>query len=81
MVSSKQAKAEATATVAKTTSMTNDTEGSDEKKQRGYQRAEDWEVDQEKERKEMTWEEKVKYDGQQDGDKFQQNEILRKNML
>jgi hypothetical protein len=29
------------------------------KRQRGYQRAEDWEIDQEQERKEMTWEEKV----------------------
>jgi hypothetical protein len=35
------------------------------------------EVDQEQERKEMTWEEN-KYDGQQDSDKFQQNEILRR---
>jgi hypothetical protein len=83
MVSAKQTKSEATAAVAKITPMKNDSsEGADvEKRKRGYQRAEDWEVDQEQERKEMTWEERVKYDGQQDGDKFQQNEILRKNLL
>lgn len=81
MVSAQQTKAQATAAVAKTTPMKSDSEGDDVKRQRGYQRAEDWEVDQEQERKEMTWEEKVKYDGQQDGDKFQQNEILRKNLL
>jgi hypothetical protein len=50
------------------------------KKQRGYQRAEDWEAEQLQEQKEMSWEEKVMYDGQQDGDKFEQNEILRKNL-
>ena len=81
MVSAKQTKAEATAAVAKSTPMNDDSEKDVEKRKRGYQRAEDWEVDQEKERKEMTWEERVKYDGQQHGDKFQQNEILRKNLL
>jgi hypothetical protein len=81
MVSAKQTKAEATAAVAKTTPMKDESEKDGEKRQRGYQRAEDWEVDQKQERKEMSWEERVKYDGQQDGDKFQQNEILRKNLL
>jgi hypothetical protein len=81
MVSAKQTKAEATAAVAKTTTLKDESEKDGEKRQRGYQRAEDWEVDQEEERKEMTWEERVKYDGQQDGDKFNQNEILKKNLL
>jgi hypothetical protein len=81
MVSAKQTKAEAIATAVKTTPMKDESEKDGQKRQRGYQRAEDWEVDQEQERKEMSWEEKVKYDGQQDGDKFQQNEILKKNLL
>jgi hypothetical protein len=81
MVSAKQTKVEATAAVAKITPMKHESEGDHGKRQRGYQRAEDWEVDQEQERKEMSWEEKVKYDGQQNGDKFQQNEILRKNLF
>lgn len=80
--------AEATKEVAQTTSMKDDkntdsnskTEVNDKKKQRGYQRAEDWEADQAKELKKMSWEERVQYDGQQNGNKFKQNEILRKNL-
>lgn len=54
--------------------------GDDKKRQRGYQRAEDWEADQAKEQKTLSWEERVQYDGQQHGNKFNQNEILRKNL-
>jgi hypothetical protein len=52
----------------------------DKKRQRGYQRAEEWEADQAKEQKKMSWEERVQYDGQQHGNKFNQNEILRRNL-
>jgi hypothetical protein len=51
-----------------------------EKKKRGYQRAEDWEADLAHERENMSWEEKVQFDGQRHGDRFAQNEILRKNL-
>lgn len=50
------------------------------KKQRGYQRVEDWEADQLKEQKKLSWEERVMYDGQQHGNKLEQNDILRKNL-
>jgi hypothetical protein len=58
----------------------NDVENDQVKRQRGYQRAEDWEAEQAQEKKKMSWEERVQYDGQQHGNKFQQNEILRKNL-
>jgi hypothetical protein len=62
------------------TAKTNNMDDDDKKRKRGYQRAEDWEKDQEKELKAMSWEERVQFDGQQHGNKFQQNEILRKNL-
>jgi hypothetical protein len=40
------------------------------KRQHGYQRAEDWEIDQEQERERNDVGGKGQYDGQQDGDKF-----------
>jgi len=43
-----------------------------------YQRIEDWDANRSKE--DMSWEERVKYDGQQFGNKDVQNEILRKNL-
>lgn len=52
------------------------------KKRGGYQRAEDWDAEQ-KERKangEMTWEERVQFEGQRQGNRFKQNEILRNNI-
>jgi hypothetical protein len=54
----------------------------EKKRQRGYQRAEEWEAEQAKEQKKMSWEERVQYDGQQHGNsnKFNQHEILRKHL-
>jgi hypothetical protein len=51
-----------------------------EKRQRGYQRPEDWEAEQEAEKGLLSWDEKVQFDGQRDGNRFQQNEILRRNI-
>ena len=47
---------------------------------RGYQRAEEWDKEQEDIRKSMGWEERVQYDGQRYGNRFNQNEILRHNL-
>ena len=59
---------------------TDNTVVDDKKRQRGYQRAEEWEADQAKEQKKLSWEERVQFDGQRHGNKFNQNEILRKNL-
>ena len=47
---------------------------------KGYQRVEDWEHDQQQMLKDMTWEQRVKYEGQRDGNRFNQNEILRNSL-
>jgi hypothetical protein len=47
---------------------------------KGYQRAEDWEAEQQDIAKEMTWEQKVQFDGQRHGNRVQQNEILRHHL-
>jgi hypothetical protein len=78
--------AEATKDVAMNNNSNSKEENADDastdakKRQRGYQRAEDWEADQAKEQKKMSWEERVQFDGQQHGNKFNQNEILRRNL-
>jgi hypothetical protein len=46
----------------------------------GYVRAEIWEEEQQKQKKEMSWNEKVQFDGQRYGNQYLQNEILRKNL-
>lgn len=48
----------------------------------GYVRAEEWEAEQQRKRKsgELSWEERVAFDGQRHGDRFAQNEILRRNL-
>jgi hypothetical protein len=46
----------------------------------GYQRVEDWDKEQEELVKEMSWENRVRFDGQRNGNKFNQNEILRRNL-
>lgn len=53
---------------------------SDTPKKKGYQRAEDWEAEQQAITKQMTWEERVQFDGLRHGNRFAQNEILRKNL-
>jgi len=45
---------------------------------KGYVPIEQW--DREKSQDGTSWEEKVRFDGQRFGDRFQQNEILRKNL-
>lgn len=50
------------------------------KKKRGYQRVEDWDKEQAEIAKQMSWEERVQFDGQRNGNKFNQNEILRHNL-
>jgi len=53
-----------------------------EKQKKGYQRAEDWEAEQNAnaEGGNMTWEEKVQFEGQRNGNKIRQNEILRQSI-
>mmetsp|Transcript_24045 Transcript_24045/g.45696 ORF Transcript_24045/g.45696 Transcript_24045/m.45696 type:complete len:169 (-) Transcript_24045:96-602(-) len=48
-------------------------------KKSGYMRVEEWNEKKYK-KTNMTWEEKVQWDGRQHGDRFMQNEILRKNI-
>ena len=45
---------------------------------KGYVRAEEW--DAQTKRADLSWEERVQFDGQRHGDRFMQNEILRKNL-
>ena len=45
---------------------------------KGYVPIEQWDKDRMKD--DLGWEEKVQFDGQRFGNKFQQNEILRKNL-
>jgi hypothetical protein len=47
---------------------------------RGYQRVEDWEQEQREQAKSLSWEERVQFDGQRHGNRFQQNEILRRHI-
>lgn len=60
----------------------NDNESNDNndttKKKNGYIPIEQW--DQNRSKDDLSWEEKVQFDGQRFGNRFQQNEILRKNL-
>jgi hypothetical protein len=50
-------------------------------KKGGYVRAEDWEAEERrKARNASSWEERVQFDGQQHGNRFSQNEILRHHL-
>lgn len=48
----------------------------------GYQRVEDWDREQQEQAKKgaSSWEERVQFDGQRHGNRFQQNEILRHHL-
>jgi hypothetical protein len=50
------------------------------KPNKGYQRVEDWEHDQQELLKQMTWEQRVQHEGQRDGNRMNQNEILRNTL-
>ena len=52
------------------------------KKKSGYVRAEEWDAQVKARQKkgEFTWEERVQFEGQRQGNQFNQNEILRKNL-
>lgn len=45
-----------------------------------YQRVEDWEAEQQPQQEPNTWEERVQFDGHRFGNRFKQNEILRKSL-
>jgi len=49
---------------------------------KGYVRVEEWEAEQQKRKLsgDLTWEERVQFEGQRSGDRFKQNEILRHNL-
>lgn len=49
-------------------------------RKRGYVRVEEWDAEQKKNGG-MEWDEKVKFDGQRQGNRWQQNEILRHNLF
>lgn len=56
-------------------------EGSAQKK-KGYVRAEEWDAEEQRRRKsgELTWEERVQFEGQLHGNRVQQNDILRHHL-
>jgi hypothetical protein len=49
-------------------------------KKKGYVPIEQWDKEQKELLKQMSWEQRVQYEGQRNGDQFRQNEILRKNL-
>mmetsp|Transcript_5542 Transcript_5542/g.11323 ORF Transcript_5542/g.11323 Transcript_5542/m.11323 type:complete len:153 (-) Transcript_5542:345-803(-) len=56
----------------------NNTVTTEEKpKKTGYVRAEEWDAQH---KADMSWDQKVAFDGQRYGNRFNQNEILRKNL-
>lgn len=61
-----------------------DTEHSTPPKQKtgGYQRVEDWDAEQKRKKAngELSWEERVQFDGLREGNQVKQNDILRKNL-
>ena len=52
------------------------------KKTGGYQRVEDWDAEQKRKKAngELSWEERVQFDGLREGNQVKQNDILRKNL-
>lgn len=60
-----------------------DDTGSDAPKpKKGYVRAEEWEAEEQRRKKngELTWEERVQFEGQQYGNRVNQNDILRHHL-
>jgi hypothetical protein len=55
-------------------------EGASAARKGGYQRVEDWDREQQEQAKSLSWEERVQFDGQRHGNRFQQNEILRHHL-
>lgn len=49
---------------------------------KGYVRAEEWEAEEQRRRKngELTWEERVQFEGQRYGNQVNQNDILRHHL-
>lgn len=60
------------------TSASSDSSNDPVTEKKGYVPIEQW--DEERSKDSMSWEERVQYDGQKFGNRFQQNEILRKNL-
>jgi hypothetical protein len=50
-----------------------------EEKPRGYQRIEDWDAERNAEG-ELSWEERVQFDGRRHGNQIQQNDILMRQL-
>lgn len=61
-------------------STTLDDSGESSPKKRGYQRVEEWEAEQQQKAKEVSWDERVQFDGLRNGNGFRQNEILRHHL-
>lgn len=65
-------------TTAAAAAATTSTSTDDTPKKSGYVRVEEW--NERAKRANLTWEERVQFEGQKHGDRFMQNEILRKNL-
>lgn len=55
-----------------------DDNGMKPSKQKGYQRIEEWDAQRTKD--DMSWEERVQFEGRRFGNQYHQNEILRRNL-
>lgn len=60
-------------------SIASDDEGSPKPKQ-GYQRIEEWDEEQKQKRSELSWNERVQFDGQRFGNQVRQNELLQRHL-
>ena len=65
-----------------TDAFSSSSEGAPAARKGGYQRVEDWDREQQEQAKKgaTSWEERVQFDGQRHGNRFQQNEILRHHL-
>ena len=62
-------------------SSTDNEEPKTQKKKFVYQRAEDWDREMKnRDKGSMSWEERVQWEGQMNGNEFRQNEILRHHL-
>jgi len=72
----------AAAAAAKTNGTDDCDHDNNNKPRKGYVPVEEWEAEQKRKGMagELSWEERVQFDGQRSGDRFKQNEILRHNL-
>lgn len=61
-----------------TTDSASEEQAASHQEKKGYVRVEEWDAQQ---KASLQWDEKVQFDGQCHGDRWQQNEILRQNLF